>query len=260
MFILDDTPETQQAIHTLLAPRLTLGRPPLLIFSGPSGVGKGTLLEALKTGKSTYAAGYEGEPWKRFATTVSVTTREPRSSEASGIDYHFVDVEAFEKAIAAGDFLEYKRSGSGDWYGTLNQEVQRISEMGKLPVLEIETEGKKEIERVALGFNVISVFVLPPVADSLNLAHYPELVDLIPHITRYPEGLRGRIITLYQRLATRNSEPLSLRAKRLEKAVIELNEADDYTFQITNDTVGQCVPRLKAIFEAVVDKRVNQIH
>jgi guanylate kinase len=244
--------EYQAAIQATLDALPLSGCPTLLVFSGPSGVGKGTLLETLKTGKSNYGTGYQAKPWDHFATTISATTRMPRSGEIDGVHYHFLSQDEFQAAVDDHEFLEYKRSGSGDWYGTLHSEIARICALGKLPVLEIETEGKKEVEAVANAFRIISVFIHPPLSPADDLLQHPELYTQFATLKQYPEELQRRIITLYERLATRNSEDLSLRIKRLQKAVQELSEAPGYTFELTNTTVGQCVPCLQLIFEAAL--------
>ncbi|XVJ51831.1 MAG: hypothetical protein HEQ32_07050 [Vampirovibrio sp.] len=235
----------------------------LVVLSGPSGVGKGTMLKALETGHNTYGAGYFDSPWPYFASTVSATTRRPRQGEKNGVDYYFLDVPTFKAQIQAGDFLEYKPSGSGDWYGTLASEVERIHALGKLPVLEIETEGKKEIEKLTAHFKVVSIFIAPPptldealvepLRDQIK-SHPEDRDDLRPleeALTCSDDAVRKHLFTLAQRLDLRNSETSSQRLKRLSKAVLELKEIPFYDVVIVNDTLASSVPRLRAVFEAI---------
>lgn len=235
----------------------------LVVLSGPSGVGKGTMLKALETGHNTYGAGYLDAPWPYFSSTVSATTRQPRPGEKNGVDYYFLDAPTFEAQIQAGAFLEYKPSGSGDWYGTLASEVERIHALGKLPVLEIETEGKKEIEKLTAHFKVVSIFIAPPptldeaLVEPLRdqIKSHPEdgdaLRPLEEALSCSDDSVRKHLFTLAQRLDLRNSETSSQRLKRLSKAVLELKEIPFYDVVIVNDTLASSVPRLRAVFEAI---------
>src|SRR5918999_6559248 len=99
-------------------------RPRLLVVTGPSGVGKGTLIRAL----------CREIPDLRLS--VSATTRAPRSGEQDGVDYHFLSPEEFERRVRAGEFLEHA-TYAGNRYGTLRAEVEGKLAAGKAVVLEI---------------------------------------------------------------------------------------------------------------------------
>lgn len=118
----------------------------LYIYSGPSGVGKGTLLAPLLR---------EG----LVRLSVSATTRAPRAGETDGMEYHFVTREEFEGMIAAGDMLEYTEY-SGNYYGTPRRFVEQALERGENIILEIDTTGGKNVRRICP--DAISVFVMPP--------------------------------------------------------------------------------------------------
>jgi len=108
----------------------------LLIVSGPSGVGKGTLL------RRVFAE--SGLP---LVMSVSATTRKPRPGEVDGKEYHFLSPDEFEKKRRAGEFLEnFEVFGTGTWYGTLRKTVEDELASGRWVVLEIDVQGAKTIK------------------------------------------------------------------------------------------------------------------
>ncbi|MDR0870197.1 MAG: guanylate kinase [Planctomycetaceae bacterium] len=108
----------------------------LLIVSGPSGVGKGTLL------KRVFA-----ESSLPLVLSVSATTRKPRTGETDGVHYHFITSGDFENKRCRGDFLEcFEVFGTGTWYGTLRKEVETALAAGRWVVLEIDVKGAKAVK------------------------------------------------------------------------------------------------------------------
>src|SRR2546423_14751928 len=103
----------------------------VLVVTGPSGVGKGTLIKHLLERRPDYRL------------SVSATTRSPRPGEVDGRDYYFLTEQEFERRLAAGDFLEHALY-AGNHYGTLKEEVDRTP--GNL-VLEIEGEGARQVRK-----------------------------------------------------------------------------------------------------------------
>ena len=131
------------------------GRPgKLVVISGPSGVGKTTLLRRLLA------------DLPQLIPSVSATTRPPRAGERDGVDYHFLPLEEFEQRRARGEFLECCRVyGRQHWYGTLASEVEPRLAAGKWVVLEIDVEGTISIlERFP---DAITIFVEPSHPDQL---------------------------------------------------------------------------------------------
>ncbi len=119
----------------------------VFVITGPSGVGKGTLI---------------GELLRRvpdLELSISATTREPREGEIDGRDYHFLSAEEFDRRIEAEDFLEFA-TYSGNLYGTLRTEVERRLAAGRSVVLEIEVQGARQV-RAAMRESV-QVFIAPP--------------------------------------------------------------------------------------------------
>jgi guanylate kinase len=119
----------------------------VFVITGPSGVGKGTLIERLL------------ERVPQLELSVSATTREPRPGEEAGRDYHFLTPEEFDRRVEAGDFLEHA-TYSGNRYGTLRGEVERRLSEGRSVVLEIEVQGARQV-RVAMPEAVL-IFIAPP--------------------------------------------------------------------------------------------------
>jgi len=126
----------------------------LVVISGPSGVGKSTILRRLLA------------EVPQLVPSVSATTRSPRAGERDGVDYHFIPLAEFERRRANGEFLECCRVyGREHWYGTLASEVAPRLAAGKWVVLEIDVEGTLSIlERYP---DAITIFVEPAHPDQL---------------------------------------------------------------------------------------------
>ncbi|MBE9034891.1 guanylate kinase [aff. Roholtiella sp. LEGE 12411] len=125
----------------------------LIVLTGPSGVGKGTLMRSL----------LQRHPELYYS--VSVTTRSPRPGEIDGKNYYFISRSKFEPLIAQGEFLEWAEF-AGNYYGTPREAVLKQISSGKLVVLEIELEGARQIR--ASFPSAISIFILPPSFDELE--------------------------------------------------------------------------------------------
>ena len=119
----------------------------LLVISGPSGTGKGTLIERLMKEDST------------LVFSVSATTRAPRPGEIDGVHYHFVTNEQYDELVAANAFVEYA-TVHGNRYGTLRSEVYERLERGENVVLDIDVQGALNV--IAQEKEKVSIFILPP--------------------------------------------------------------------------------------------------
>ena len=125
----------------------------VFVITGPSGVGKGTLIREL----------LEAVP--DLELSVSATTRDPREGEVNGRDYHFLTPEEFEQRVEEKDFLEFA-TYSGNRYGTLRSEVERRLEAGHSVVLEIEVQGAQQVR--AAKPDSVQIFIAPPDPDQLR--------------------------------------------------------------------------------------------
>jgi guanylate kinase len=175
----------------------------VLVITGPSGVGKGTLIELLL------------ERIPELELSVSATTREPRSGEVDGRDYHFLSPEQFRQRLEAGDFLEHA-SYSGNYYGTLREEVERRIADGRSVVLEIEVQGARQV-RDAVPEAVL-IFVAPPDEAVLR------------------ERLLGR--------GTDSSDAIE---QRLRTAEIELAARSEFPHVVVNDDLQTAAGELEAL-------------
>ena len=119
----------------------------LLVISGPSGTGKGTIIERLMA---------EDES---LVFSVSATTRAPRPGEKDGVHYHFMTVERYQELIAQDAFVEHAQV-HGNYYGTLRSEVYQRLERGENVVLDIDVQGALNV--IASEKEKVSIFILPP--------------------------------------------------------------------------------------------------
>lgn len=124
----------------------------LAVLSGPSGVGKSTIIARLLRNPT-------------FALSTSVTTRSPRPNEVDGEDYHFLSVEAFEERIEQGAFLEWARVHGSVYYGTLHSEVKRLQDDGRIVLLDIDVQGFQSLSE---DTPLMSIFIAPPDFETLE--------------------------------------------------------------------------------------------
>ena len=127
--------------------------PKVFVITGPSGVGKGTLIRGLL------------ERMPELELSVSATTRAPRPGEQDAVDYHFLTPEQFEARVAAGDFVEHANY-SGKRYGTLRSDLEHRLAQGAGVVLEIEVQGARQV-RSAMP-EAVAVFIAPPTREALR--------------------------------------------------------------------------------------------
>ena len=125
----------------------------LFVITGPSGVGKGTLIGRLLRAVPD------------LELSVSATTRRPRGSEQDGVDYHFMDDDEFERRVREGQFIEHA-GYSSHRYGTLRSEVDPRLDKGDSVVLEIEVQGARQIRGTVP--DAIQVFIAPPSPEDLR--------------------------------------------------------------------------------------------
>jgi guanylate kinase len=125
----------------------------VFVITGPSGVGKGTLIRGLM------------ERLPKLELSVSATTRAPRPGERDGVDYHFLTREQFDREVADGQFVEHA-DYAGRSYGTLRSELEDRVRAGAPVVLEIEVQGARQV-RAAMP-EAVQVFIAPPSLHALR--------------------------------------------------------------------------------------------
>ena len=172
----------------------------VFVITGPSGVGKGTLIRGLR------------ERVPELELSVSATTRPPRPGEEDGVDYHFLSDEDFDRRLAAGEFVEHA-SYSGRRYGTLRSELDRRLGAGVPVVLEIEVQGARQI-RDAMP-EAVQIFIAPPSVDALH-------ARLVGRGTDDAAQVEARLATAREELEARPEFRHVVVNDRLEDAVGEL--------------------------------------
>lgn len=128
----------------------------LIILSGPSGVGKGTIRKKIFKNKKL-----------NLVYSISMTTRKPRKKEIPNVDYYFVSEDIFKENIKNDNFLEYCQF-VGNYYGTPKDKVEQWIDNGRNVLLEIEINGANQVLSKVKGDNIVSIFLLPPSLEELE--------------------------------------------------------------------------------------------
>ena len=178
---------------------------PVFVITGPSGAGKGTLIGALL------------ERMGELEVAVSATTRLRREGEQDGREYYFLSDGEFARRVATGEFLEHVTYVSGQRYGTLRSEVDRISDAGRVCVLELETEGALKVKEERPG--TVTIFVSAPLSE------------------------------LDRRLRERATESAGEIGERLDLAKNQLRQEGMFDYVVVNDEVSRAVAELTEIVQ-----------
>ena len=182
--------------------------PPVLVVTGPSGAGKGTLIKELVARVPA------------IAPTVSATTRARRPAEEDGREYWFLSNDEFSRRVADGEFLEWVEYVSGHRYGTLRSELDRIAANGRVPLLELETEGALRVAKKVPG--AVTIFI------------------------------SARVDELERRLRERATESTGEIGERIELARRQLQQADQFDYVIENDQLDRAVNELTQLVAGLV--------
>jgi guanylate kinase len=188
----------------------------LVIISGPSGVGKDTIIDVMR--EQEVHTGRTGE--RHYVVTV--TTRAPRNGEVDGVDYHFVTREEFLRIRAARGFLEANEV-HGNWYGSPRDQVRAALANGRDAILKIDVQGAQIVKEQVT--EALLIFIIPPSLETLF------------------SRLRSR--------ATESADELDLRQRN---AAIELARQDDYDHVVVNET-GQAERTAERINAIIAEER-----
>lgn len=173
---------------------------PIIILSGPSGVGKDTVIDAWK----------EIDP--RIERVIAATTRAPRHGETNGVDYHFLSTAQFQKLIVEDGFLEHK-TVFGNSYGTPKSGLTDIIERGNIPLLKIDVQGA--LSAMAILPEAVSIFLLPPSEAELERRIRERATDS-------PESIARRLATAAEEMAQAPSYRFQIINRSVEDTVAEL--------------------------------------
>jgi len=183
-------------------------RPSVVVVTGPSGAGKGTLIREL----------IQRVPV--LESTVSATTRERRPGEEDGRAYHFLSLQEFLDRIERDEFLEQVRYVSGHRYGTLRSELDRIRAAGRIPLLELETEGALRVKED--DPRAVTIFV------------------------------QARVEELERRLRERATESTGEIGERIALAREQLRQADEFDYVVENDDLERAVGELTELVRGLL--------
>jgi guanylate kinase len=184
----------------------------IVAISGPSGVGKGTVLAKVEEIMEKADPGSVGH-------SISVTTRAPRGQEKDGVEYYFRTKEEFEQMIKDGRIVEYDQYVD-NYYGTPSEPLVEMMDKGQDILFDITIEGSLALDR-KFGDDAVTIFILPPSMEELE------------------NRLRGR--------GTETEEKI---AKRLEQAKAEIKRAGEFEYIITNDDLDKAAGEVLAIITA----------
>ena len=191
------------------------GSIPVFVVTGTSGAGKGTLEKALLA------------QVPELELAVSATTRERREGEEDGREYWFLSDEEFDEKLRSGEFLEHVEFPWGQRSGTLRSEIARISDHGRIPLLDLEPIGALEVKRTVPG--AVTIFVEAP---------------------SFEENER--------RLRARATESEGEIEERLELAREQLEQADEFDYKIVNDDVDRALVRLEEIVKSQLSASMSR--
>lgn len=181
-----------------------------VIFSAPSGAGKTTIVHRL----------LEKNLGLQFS--VSACSRDPRTNEIDGKDYHFLGIEGFKKAVSQDAFVEWEEVYANNFYGTLKSELEKIWNSNSIVIFDVDVVGGLHLKEI-FGENACAIFVQPPSIEILE------------------QRLRGR--------STESDEKIAV---RLAKAKQEIEKAPLFDYQIVNDELETAIDEATRIVKQFV--------
>ena len=180
----------------------------ILIITAPSGAGKTSITKYLM------------KQFPQLSFSISAATRQPRSYEKDEVDYHFMSVEDFQQKIQHNEFVEWEMVYEGKYYGTLKSELQRIWNIGQIPVLDIDVKGAIHVQDF-YPQQTLAVFIEPPSIDELK-----------------------------NRLHRRGTETVESLQARISKASYEISFKHSFDEVIVNDDLQKACARAEEIVTA----------
>ena len=172
----------------------------IIIFSAPSGSGKSSITKELLK-----------EEDLNLAFSISTTSRIPRGKEQNGVEYYFISVDEFKEKIDKQAFIEWQEVYAGNFYGTYQSEIDRLSSLGKNIVFDLDVFGGINLKKI-FGKQALSIFIQPPSLEELK-----------------------------KRLEKRNTETIEKIQIRIDKAKYELEQSVYFDRLIINEDLSESV-------------------
>ncbi|MGI6339512.1 MAG: guanylate kinase [Bacteroidales bacterium] len=188
----------------------------IVIISAPSGAGKTTIVNYLL------------EQGLGLEFSISATTREPRGNEKNGTDYYFISKEDFMEKISKGEFVEWEEVYSNQFYGTLNNEMERIWSNNKHVLFDVDVKGGLNLKRI-FGTRAISIFIMPPSVEELE-----------------------------KRLILRGTDNSSRIKIRVSKAIEEIKLSSDFDIIVINDFLDRAQQEVIAAVRSFLSGNINK--
>lgn len=185
----------------------------MIVIAAPSGSGKTTVIEHLLKNNAN------------LEFSISATSRKPRANEKNGVDYYFMSAEEFRNKIAANEFLEWEEVYEGNYYGSPQSEVERITRLGKTAMFDVDVVGALNIKRKYP--NAFLIFIVPPSLDVLK-----------------------------ERLEKRHTESAEAMAERLEKAQKELSRATEFDYILLNDELDEALEEIDSVISEYLKNKL----
>ena len=185
----------------------------LIIVTAPSGAGKTTIVHHLL------------RKFPELAFSVSATNRARRAHEIDGVDYYFLSTDNFKQRVTEGAFLEYEEVYDDQFYGTLKSEVERLWDLGKCIIFDVDVKGATSIKK-AYPDESLAIFIKPPSKD-----------------------------ILFERLKNRKTETTESLKKRIARATEELKYEDRFDKIVVNDDLERAFLESEAVVRDFISKK-----
>ncbi len=184
----------------------------MIILSSPSGAGKTTLVKLISENKNLF-------------TSISYTTRPPRSNEVDGLDYFFITKDKFQNMVIKNEFLENAKVFD-NYYGTTKKNIVEKLEKGRDIIFDIDWQGTEQIKKSKLNYKLITIFILPPSKE-----------------------------VLYERLSNRDMKDKLIVDERMKQFDQDILQWKNYDYVVINDELKTCYNKIIKILESELNNK-----
>jgi len=183
----------------------------IVILSSPSGAGKTTLVKKISIENN-------------FKISISHTTRKPRTNEANGKDYFFVNKDEFQNLVNKGEFLEHAKVFENYYGSTKSKVIERLNK-GENVIFDIDWQGTEQIKKKKLNYKLITFFILPPSKTEL-----------------------------FNRLKNRDMKDKNIVEERMKQFNEDINHWENYDFVVINDNIDRCYNEIIQLIDKKIEK------